>query len=210
MYDVFISIIQTSMGKHYVRKHESTMITQQVWREYTNYMRTSTKGEMVVQDLLSDLTTLRLSPTYRGSTTDFVTAWFNKLKQYETLTPIASHFPDTIKKTMLQNALCDFPAFAIVKTTEQVEIAKGSGPISYPQFVTLVIGVASAYDIKATPQTRSSNRLVNLHVVDDETIYEFEEYISDDTTRLDDGDHHFEVHESRSSQGYRRRPSLRK
>ena len=58
MYDVFISIIQTSMGKHFVRKYESSRDAQKVWNDYESYMRTSIKGEMVVEELMVDLTSL--------------------------------------------------------------------------------------------------------------------------------------------------------
>ena len=54
----------------------------------------------------------------------FITDWLSKLELYEELSPSSAHFPESFKKIMLQNAVCEFDAFRGVKNAEQLEIAK--------------------------------------------------------------------------------------
>ena len=72
MYDVFNKILKTTMGVNYVRMHESTMNAQLVWADYTNYMRTSTRADMELESLMTSLTSLRITPSYKGSTLKFL------------------------------------------------------------------------------------------------------------------------------------------
>ena len=146
MYDVFNTVLKTPMGKHFVRNHENARDAQAVWKDYLHYMRTSTKADMQIEDLMTVLTSFRLTSTYRGTSQKFIVDWLDKIRQYEDLTPKSAHFPDVMRKAMLQNALNDVKAFVDVKVSEQMDIAKGRGPIPYDQYVTLIQNVAGTYD----------------------------------------------------------------
>ena len=64
---------------------------------------------------------------------------------------------------MLQNAVQDFKAFKQVKTQEQIEVARGSGPLVFSQYVSLLLNVSSAYNKKfEITQTSTQKRLVNM------------------------------------------------
>ena len=119
------------MGKHYVRLHEGTRDAQAVWRNYSQYMRTSTKADIELESLMTNLTSLRFSTSTQSTATGFVVGWLDQLRWYENLTPTSAHFPDLMKKAMLQNALNDVKAFNDIKVSEQVDIAKGHGSILY-------------------------------------------------------------------------------
>jgi hypothetical protein len=67
-----------------------------------------------------------------------------------------------MKKSMLQNALNDISAFSDVRTSEQMDIAKGNGPIVYKNHVTLIHNVAGTYD-KANATVINRRRTVNSH-----------------------------------------------
>ncbi len=129
MYNVWATILKTPMGKHYVRLHENTQDAQAVWRDYTTYMRSSTRADIEIEDLMTNLTSLCLTPGTKGSTQQFVLDWLDELCIHEDLTPNSAHFPDIMKKAMLQNALKGLKIFRDVKTAEQLEVAKGQGPI---------------------------------------------------------------------------------
>lgn len=176
MYDVFATILQTTMGAHYVTKHEDDRDAQSTWADYTKYMKTSTNADMQIEELMSSLTSLRLSFNYRGTTQTFLIDWLNKMMQYEKLTPVAAHFTPTVKKAMLQNAVQEFKAFKQVKTQEQIEIARGTGPLPFPQYVSLLLNVSSAYDKKSlSSHNNSHKRLLNMHVQDHQIYYEYED-----------------------------------
>jgi hypothetical protein len=154
MYDVWATILKTPMGKHFVRLHEGTRDAQAVWRDYLTYMRSSTRADMEIEDLLRNLTSLRLTTNTKGSTQQFVLDWLDKLRIYEDLTPTSSCFPDTMKKAMLQNAIDGVKVFKDVKTAEQLDIAKGQGPLTYQAYAMLVQQVAASYDKTQEPMSQ--------------------------------------------------------
>jgi len=100
---------------------------------------------------MTSLTSLRLTSSTKGSTQQFFLDWLDKLRIYEDLTPTSAHFPDIMKKAMLQNALNGLKIFRDVKTAEQLEIAKGQGPISYQAYASLIQQVAAGYDKTLEP-----------------------------------------------------------
>ena len=55
MYDVWVNVLRTPMGKHYVRKNEGQRDAQAVWRDYANYMRSSTRADIEIEDLMTAL-----------------------------------------------------------------------------------------------------------------------------------------------------------
>ena len=54
------------------------------------------------------------------------------------MSPPSSHFPDPMKKVMLQNALDRMKVFADVKTSEELDIAKGRKAINYHEYTNLI------------------------------------------------------------------------
>ena len=68
-------------------------------------MKTSTKDEIEIEDLMTSLTSMILDMNYKEPSQSFIVTWLNKLRQYENLTPQNAHFPDSMKKAMLQNSL---------------------------------------------------------------------------------------------------------
>ena len=56
MYNVFVSALRTTMGRHFVQRHDQTGDAQAVWCDYVRYMRTSTKANMELEELLSLIT----------------------------------------------------------------------------------------------------------------------------------------------------------
>ena len=188
MYDVFATILQTTMGIHYVSIHEDDRDAQLVWKDYSTYMKTSTSVDMHIQELMSSLTSLRLSQNYRGTTQKFIIDWLDKMMQYEKLTPLEAHFTPTVKKAMLQNAVQQFKAFTQVKTQEQMEIARGSGPMVFNQYVSLLLNVSAAYDKKFEIASNPTQmRLVNMHQHNQMYSYEYEEEDNYEwDTQLDD------------------------
>jgi hypothetical protein len=164
MYDVFNTVSKTPMGRHFVCNHETAREdAQAVWKDYLHYMRTSTKADMQIEDLMTVLTSFRLTSTYRGTSQKFIVDWLDKIGQYEDLTPKSAHFPDIMRKAMLQNALNDIKAFVDVKVSEQMDIAKGRGPIPYDEYVTLIHNVAGTYDKANSANAANWQRSMNQH-----------------------------------------------
>ena len=83
---------------------------------------------------------------YKGTTQEFIVNWLDLLWQYEDLTPTTAHFPDIMKKAMLQNALNGIKTFKEVKNSEQLEVAKGRGGFAFQDYITLVQKVVANHD----------------------------------------------------------------
>ena len=154
MYDVWTTILKTPMGKHYVRLHEGKRDAQAVWRDYVTYMRSSTRADLEIEELMTTLTSLRLTSLTKGSTQQFILDWLDKIRLYEDLTMPSAHFPDVMKKAMLQNALNGLKIFRDVKTTEMLDVAKGKNHLSYTAYVSLIQQVAASYDKLTEPAAR--------------------------------------------------------
>ena len=159
MYDVFITTLKTSMGRHFVRVHESTGDAQAVWKDYSYHMRTSTKADMELEDLLTIITSARLSNSYRGPTIKFITDWLDHIRRYEGLLPVKSRFPNNMKKTILQNAVQEHETFKNVTQIEKYGIAQGQGPLDFDAYTSLIQKVAAQYD---RPKY-TANRLIKMH-----------------------------------------------
>eukprot|EP00934_Nitzschia_sp_Nitz4_P006215 Nitzschia sp. Nitz4//scaffold143_size57137//53597//57072//NITZ4_006523-RA/size57137-processed-gene-0.42-mRNA-1//1//CDS//3329536473//6205//frame0 len=226
MYDVLNHCLKTPMGSHYVRTHETTRDAQAVWRDYVKHMRNSSRADLEIEDLMNALVSHRADTKDLGNVEQFIIDWLNNIRLYETLTPISAHFPDIMKKAMLQNALNTFSKFREVKSNEQLDIAKGRGPLSYQAYVQLVQQVAVTFDSQISAQrkrkTRTSSMTHNfaardldgnpsLHVHMSDVHEEMDGSIHDD---YDDGVTEqfgsFTIHESRTQRPPYRRPSLRK
>jgi hypothetical protein len=212
MYDVWVNVLRTPMGKHYVRKNEGNRDAQAVWRDYANYMRSSTRADIEIEDLMTALTSLRID-SQRGNAQKFILGWLDQLRMYEDLTPISAHFPDNMKKAMLQNAISPLKVFKDVKVSEQIEVARGKGPMVYDDYVNLVQQVAAGYDKTQEPQQRRpASRQVNM-TEHDNFSWEHEDDHDDDNL-FDDYFGSMSVNVTQQNQrkngNFRRRPSLPK
>jgi len=123
-------------------------------------------GNQQLEDLLTSLTSLRILPNFRGNTEGFLLDWLDKIHRYEELTPKSTWLPDPMKKAMLQNAVAHLAMFKRVKLADQLEIAKGHGPLPYQDYVTLLQSVAATYDhASSSSPNRGTQLLTNIHQV---------------------------------------------
>ena len=146
LYDVFCSKMETSMGKFFVRKYEADRDAQAVWREYLNYMSSSTRAEVEIEDLMAFLTSSKIRRDYRGPTLQYITDWLDNLRKYESLTPLQSRFPDSMKKALLTSAVEPLKEFRDVSTHESIARAKGSPLMNFDAYVAVLQRVATKYD----------------------------------------------------------------
>ena len=72
MYKVFNETLQIDIGRTMVRKYLRTSDAQAVWKEYSDYMTTSSKGASEKQKLTHYVTNTVLDIQLRGTTQQFV------------------------------------------------------------------------------------------------------------------------------------------
>ena len=68
MYKVFNETFLTDMGRTKVRKYLKTTDAQAVWKEYSEYMTTSSKGASEKRKITHYLTNTVLDSQFRGTT----------------------------------------------------------------------------------------------------------------------------------------------
>ena len=85
LYDVFVSTIRTPMGQHCVRQFERQRDARKVWVAYNNYMKTSTRAELTIKDILSFLTTEHFDANSGMKSHEFILKWIEKARLYDSL-----------------------------------------------------------------------------------------------------------------------------
>ena len=109
MYKVFNETLLTDMGRTKVRKYLKTTDAQAVWKVYSKYMTTSSKGASQKRKITHYLTNTMLDNQFRGTTQQFVLYFNEQFRRQDDLTDISERMPESIKMAHLQNAVKDIP-----------------------------------------------------------------------------------------------------
>ena len=76
------------------------------------------------------------------------------------------------QKKMLENAVSKIPELNMVKTNDDISIAKGESPLSYRQYQNILRATATAYDsshgLRSKYNGRPSSRNVNMTMIEEQ------------------------------------------
>ena len=150
------------MGRTKVRKYLKPTDAQAVWKEYSEYMTTSSKGASEKRKLTHYLTNTVLGGQFRGTTQQFVLHFNEQFRRLDDLTDISERMPESIKMALLQNAVQDIPQLSIVETLDEYTSPSGDGSfthLSYSSCYNLLIYASVRYDATKT-STPSKRRNV--------------------------------------------------
>ena len=114
MYKVFNETLLTDMGRTKVRKYLKTTDAQAVWKEYSEYTTTSSKGASEKRKITHYFTSTVLDSQFRGTTQQFVLDFNEQFRRLDDLTDISERMPESIKMALIQNAVKDIPQLSIV------------------------------------------------------------------------------------------------
>ena len=163
MYKVFNETLLTDMGRAKVRKYLKTTDAQAVWKEYSEYMTTSSKGASEKRKITHYLTNTVLDSQFRGTTQQFVLHFNEQFRRLDDLTDISERMPDSIKMALLQIAVKDIPQLSIVETLDEyTSTTSGNGSfthLNYSSYYNLLINACVRYDATKT-STPSKRRNV--------------------------------------------------
>ena len=95
------------------------------------YMHTSTRADIVIEDLLGQIKSTRLTTSCKRTTQQFILECLEMVRQYEDLTSLEAHFRPVVKKGILKNSLAGYKPIYDVKTAEDLVLAKGRAAIDY-------------------------------------------------------------------------------
>ena len=132
MYKVFNETLLTDMGSTKVRKYLKTTDAQAVWKEYSEYMTTSSKGASEKRKITHYLTNTVLDSQFRGTTQQFVLHFNEQFRKLDVLTDISERMPESIKMALLQNDFKDIPQLSIAETLDEyTSTTYGNGSFTY-------------------------------------------------------------------------------
>ena len=101
-----------------VRKYLKTTDAQAVWKEYSEYMTTASKGASQKRKLTKYVTNTVLDSKFRGASQQFVLHFNEQFRRLDEVTDQPERMPESIKMATLQNAVKDIPQLSIVETVD--------------------------------------------------------------------------------------------
>jgi hypothetical protein len=147
MYSVFERILQTDEGKVIVRSHDADRNAQLIYGEILQVMTKSTEAMMDSSDILSYLTTTKISDgSWRGTTKAFLLNWVDKLRLFHELTPVPDRLSESVQRTLLQNAVIGLDVLRQVQISSELQKATTGTVITFAQYKSLLINAATGYD----------------------------------------------------------------
>ena len=203
MYKVFNETLLTDMGRTKVRKYLTTTDAQAVWKEYSEYMTTSSKGASEKRKITHYLTNTVLDSQFRGTTQQFVRHFNEQFRRLDDLTDISERMPDSIKMALLQNAVKDIPQLSIAETLDEyTSTTCGNGSfthLNYSSYYNLLINSCVRYDAtKTSTPSKRRNVYATSGTQDFNTFEESHEthFSQDIDTPTDD---FYQVHQTKHS-----------
>ena len=147
MYAVFTKTLLTDKGKSLVREHDMDGDAQTIYKELFLHAKRSTKVSVDASELLAYITTSRLGTgLWKGSTESFIIHWQSQIWKYEGLVDVKDCFSDSVKRTMLENAVKPIDDLRVVKDqANQFQVRMGT-KITYDQYCSLLLFAAQSYD----------------------------------------------------------------
>ena len=150
MFSVFTANLQTDMGKTIVRRHLASTYAQAVWKELSEYMRTSSKGASEKRRITKYVTNTVLDHNFKGTTEQFVFHFNEQFRQLEEISEDDERLPPTVKLTLLQTAVRSINDLRIVETLDEFQSTThghgSSTSLSYDTYYDLLINACVRYD----------------------------------------------------------------
>ena len=150
MFIVFNANLQTDMGKTIVRRHLANTDAQSVWKEFSEHMRTSSKGASEKRRLTQYVTNTVLDDNFKGTTEWFVLHFNEQFRQLDEISEDSEKLPPTVKLTLLQTAVRSINDLRIVETLDEFQSTTyghgSSTSLSYETYYDLLLNACVRYD----------------------------------------------------------------
>ena len=169
MYTVFQRVLTTDDTKRIVRRHEATRNAQEIFADLVKYTNDSPDADILVTELVSQLTGDRLDGRWTGTTKGFITNWEQKMAQYEELTASTEHYSDQAKKRMLMNAVQPIKVLHTVQLQDELRVAADpttAAALSFAKYKQLLTTAATRYDRELLQNARNRRASRSAHVTD--------------------------------------------
>jgi len=92
-----------------VRKHVKDYDAQKVYAALVGHAKYSTSAKLAVEKLVDYRTTTKLDASWHGTSVGFLLTWGEQLRLLEDMTDISEHYPNNVKRRMIEAAVCQVP-----------------------------------------------------------------------------------------------------
>ena len=145
MCNVFVKTALTDKGKSFVRDAEAESDAQAVCKQLIDHHKKSADAKLKASDILTCITNIRWGDSHwKGTATAFVLHWMNQVHLCTEMT--GTKFDDTVKLTLLQNAIFPSEALRATQDTANQSRANTGKASTCDQYLSLVESAAQACD----------------------------------------------------------------
>jgi len=166
-YKVLVDSVKPQAMKAIVYKHRATKDTRLIWKEITDYIKTSMTNELEAQKHSTWLSSTRLHTSgWRGTQESYLTAFGERARLHNEIAPPDSQLSDGVLVSMLNVAVAGTPNLANVLTLYRTAQSAAGHPMSitFEEFSRLLQHSAQTYDGGVTSTGGNpSRRSVNTH-----------------------------------------------
>ncbi|KAL7565948.1 hypothetical protein ACA910_008406 [Epithemia clementina (nom. ined.)] len=168
LYSVLLTNLQTDEGKSIVRAHAKDKDAQATLRELCHHYTKSTVARNEITRLTTYITNLRLDSSWRGTTESFIMHFKEQLRLLDDLQPIGERLPDTMRRTLLMNAVEGVGDLRHIQNLfEYMQHKDPSHTITFEEYYSLLKNAAFSND-KSQRSTKHRVHHVQFHEVDDD------------------------------------------
>lgn len=163
MYSVFITTLQTDVGKELVRNGTDA---HAIFKQLTTHYTESAKANIDRFGLMEYITSVRLGTgsSWRGTTHAFILHFQEKLRLLKEITPVSDHFSPEIERVFLQNAVNPISELDAVQTQAKSIKATTGKDLTTEQYLQLLKDAALRFDsTHSAPVKRSPIRSAMAH-----------------------------------------------
>ena len=121
MFSALDKLLLTDMGKTIVRKYVHTTDAQSVWKDFQEYIKSSSRGASEKSRIIQYVTNTILDDNYKGTTEQFVLHFNEQFRQLKEISEEIEHFPPQIKLQILQNAGRPINDLRIMETLDEFQ-----------------------------------------------------------------------------------------
>ena len=159
MYAVFVRVLKTDKEKAICRKYKGTFDAQSIYCELQEYASKSTQAVIDANTLLQYITTASLSDgTWNGTTEQFVLHWLEQVRLYEELVDASAALSDSVKLTLLTNAVCGHTKLSSVHNVA-IQLASHFGhAVDFTKYSELLLSECAQVDSTLTHSPRKSGK----------------------------------------------------
>ena len=176
VYSVLVASLQTEKGRELVKEFEGD--ARSIILKLHHYHTKSNIAQHDIITLTTDITNLNLNDRWKGTVTQFLSHFKEKLRLLDSLVPVSDQLPETTRITFLQRAVQqdhDLRQIHVMDTVWRFK-TESTDTLTFETYYNLLWDAAHQYDLHHTKKGPQRKAFISQHeAVNDEDGYIIEE-----------------------------------